>query len=244
MFHIEWHVSHAVTALTAVEILDLFIVWKYYRKRLQNPLSIVLSNSIVRECFPWCGNIQETFCQYFGKLPYCGRGPIFSVQMEQLKHKMILRKENRMLCVSAFTAVCICCVCSHVCICVACMRVCLCVRASERACACVCVCVCMHGWVGWKFHNKNPEITSDDKKKSKNLKIQDMWWLRFTKLLWFKMLPQNTVYHKKKWLSDHMINLETHHHSTEENADSAVSSTVRDQNGAWPSVWLPTVLEA
>ena len=49
---------------------------------------------------------------------------------------------------------------------------------------------------------------------------------------------------KTKWLSDYMVNLETHHRSTEENADSAVSSTVRDQNGAWPSVWLPTVLEA
>ena len=51
------------------------IVWKYFGnivlKRLNNPISIVLSNSIKWTCFPWCGNILEI------KLPYCGRGPDF-----------------------------------------------------------------------------------------------------------------------------------------------------------------------
>ena len=50
--------------------MELF--WKYSRKRLENPVSIVLSNSTVWKCFPWYGNILEM------KLPYCGRGPVFT----------------------------------------------------------------------------------------------------------------------------------------------------------------------
>ena len=61
----------------SLEKLDFFhymeIFWKYSRKGLQNPVSIVVSNSIVWKLFPWYGNILEI------KLPYCGRGPVFPV---------------------------------------------------------------------------------------------------------------------------------------------------------------------
>ena len=41
------------------------IEWRYWRKRLENRISIVLSNSIVWKCFPWCGNIsQEILWKY------------------------------------------------------------------------------------------------------------------------------------------------------------------------------------
>ena len=43
----------------------------YCRKRLENPISIVLSNSIVSKCCRLYGNILEI------KLLYCGRGPVF-----------------------------------------------------------------------------------------------------------------------------------------------------------------------
>ena len=47
----------------ALEKLDLFhrmeIFWKYCRKRLENPVSIVLSNYTVWKCFLWYGNILE-----------------------------------------------------------------------------------------------------------------------------------------------------------------------------------------
>ena len=39
--------------------------WKCCSKRLENPISIVLSNSrIVRECCPWYRNILETLWKY------------------------------------------------------------------------------------------------------------------------------------------------------------------------------------
>ena len=50
--------------------LDLYhsmeIFKKCYRKRLQNLISIVLSNSIVWKCFPWNGNILEILWKYSG----------------------------------------------------------------------------------------------------------------------------------------------------------------------------------
>ena len=48
----------------------------YCRKRLENPIFIVLSHSIAWKCFPWYGNILEI------KLPYCGRGPDFPAGKE------------------------------------------------------------------------------------------------------------------------------------------------------------------
>ena len=42
------------------------IFWKYCRKRLEYPISIIFSNSILWECFPWNGNIQEILWKYFG----------------------------------------------------------------------------------------------------------------------------------------------------------------------------------
>ena len=53
------------------------IAWKYWRKRLENPISIVLSSSVVWTYFPWYGNILEI------KLPYCGRGSVFPVNEAQ-----------------------------------------------------------------------------------------------------------------------------------------------------------------
>ena len=47
-------------------------IMKYCRKRLENPISIVLPNSTWK-CFPCYGNILEI------KLLYCGRGPVFPV---------------------------------------------------------------------------------------------------------------------------------------------------------------------
>ena len=51
--------------LMALERLDLFlwikVLWKYFRKRLENPISIVFPNSIAWECFPWYENILEIF---------------------------------------------------------------------------------------------------------------------------------------------------------------------------------------
>ena len=46
------------------------IIWKYYRKRLENPISIVLSNSIVWKCIPCYGIILETFWRYSGNKTY------------------------------------------------------------------------------------------------------------------------------------------------------------------------------
>ena len=83
-----------------------------------------------------------------------------------------------------------------VCVCVC---VCVCVRERERERVRACVrmrvrvCVCMSAW-GENFTTKIQKSHLTTKKK---LKIQDMW-PRFTKLLWFKMLPQNMVYHKTK----------------------------------------------
>ena len=45
---------------------------------LENPISIVLYNSIVWKYFPWYGNILETL-EILWKLPYCGIGPVFLV---------------------------------------------------------------------------------------------------------------------------------------------------------------------
>ena len=60
----------ASLSTNSLQKLDLFhsmeIFWKYCRKRLENPISIVLSNSIVRKCFTWYGNIQEILWKYFG----------------------------------------------------------------------------------------------------------------------------------------------------------------------------------
>ena len=40
--------------------------WKCCRKRLENPISIVLSNSIVWKCCPWYGNFLEILWKYSG----------------------------------------------------------------------------------------------------------------------------------------------------------------------------------
>ena len=51
-----------------LEKLNLFhgieMFWKYCRKRLENPISIALYNSIVWECFPWYGTILEILSKY------------------------------------------------------------------------------------------------------------------------------------------------------------------------------------
>ena len=57
--------------MTAIKTFDLFhsleIFWtEYCRKRLENSISIVLSNSIVWKCCPCYGNILEIELPYFG----------------------------------------------------------------------------------------------------------------------------------------------------------------------------------
>ena len=67
----DWPVRSAESSSTATrEIWISSIVWKYFGntvgKRSENPISIVLSNSIVWKCFPWCGNIREILWKYYG----------------------------------------------------------------------------------------------------------------------------------------------------------------------------------
>ena len=56
-----------------LEILDLFhsmeIFWKYCR-RLENPISIVLPNSMIWKCCPWYGNIMEILWKYSANKTY------------------------------------------------------------------------------------------------------------------------------------------------------------------------------
>ena len=42
------------------------IFWKYCRKRMENPIFKVLSNSIIWKCFSWYGSILEIFWRYSG----------------------------------------------------------------------------------------------------------------------------------------------------------------------------------
>ena len=53
-----------------LEKLHLFhcmeIFWKYCRKSLENPISIVLSKSIVWKCCPWYEKILEILSKYSG----------------------------------------------------------------------------------------------------------------------------------------------------------------------------------
>ena len=60
---ITWKANTSFSLITVKNIL-----WKHFeccRKRLENPISIVLSNCIVWRC-PWCGNILEKNWKYFG----------------------------------------------------------------------------------------------------------------------------------------------------------------------------------
>ena len=60
------------------------IFWKCCRRRLKNPISIVLSNSIIAvwKCFPWCGYIVEI------KRSHCGTGPVFPVKYFNYKNQL------------------------------------------------------------------------------------------------------------------------------------------------------------
>ena len=51
------------------------VVWKYFRKRLENPISVVLSDSILWKYFMWLENFLEILWKFFLeiKLPYFGR---------------------------------------------------------------------------------------------------------------------------------------------------------------------------
>ena len=57
--------------LYSLDWLDLFygkeIFWKYCRKRLENPISKVLSNSIVLKCCRWYGNQSRNTLVIFWK---------------------------------------------------------------------------------------------------------------------------------------------------------------------------------
>ena len=66
--HIHWN------KLNLFHGMEIF--WNYCAKRLENPMSIVLFNSILQNCCPWYGNVLEK------KLPYCGRRPVFSLILE------------------------------------------------------------------------------------------------------------------------------------------------------------------
>ena len=60
------------------------IFWKYCRKRLENPISIVLSSSTVWKCFPWYGNILEILWKYSGnKSSILWKRSLFSSEVVQ-----------------------------------------------------------------------------------------------------------------------------------------------------------------
>ena len=73
---LEWHMLVCQRSLQDGSsthwkyILDLFhsmdIFWKYCSKSLENPISIVLSNFIVRKYILWYGNILEILSKYSG----------------------------------------------------------------------------------------------------------------------------------------------------------------------------------